>query len=221
MPWRTQSIRPPLGDAARRSLRAILPRDRRETEPPRDAAPQTAPRADISRRATIVHVMPWPLTAGGAQRFFVDLATAQAAYADVHAICPEGGNFWDSLLAGVTIHAIARDASGAVLLNELAPDLVHHHHPSGGWLLDAARRTGAAILGTQHRWRENVDPARAAEVTPVCGPGPGVIRHGVDLEAYRPAPRLERPSPPAPIRANLICPWFAIRRSGPAACLGV
>ncbi|MCC6159534.1 MAG: glycosyltransferase [Deltaproteobacteria bacterium] len=139
-----------------------------------------------------MHVMPWPLTAGGAQRFFVDLASSQTAYADVHAICPEGGDFWNAMLAGVTVHAIAREASGVALLEVIAPDLVHHHHPSGGWLLAAARRTGAAILGTQHRWRENVDPTRAAEVLPICGPGPGVIRHGVDLEEYR-------PSPPAPL----------------------
>lgn len=146
--------------------------------------------------------MPWPLTAGGAQRFFVDLASSQTAYADVHAICPEGGDFWNAMLAGVTVHAIARESSGAALLEAIAPDLVHHHHPSGGWLLAAARRTGAAILGTQHRWRENVDPARGAEVVPICGPGPGVIRHGVDLDEYGPSRRLEQPSPPAPLPSN-------------------
>jgi glycosyltransferase involved in cell wall biosynthesis len=142
----------------------------------------------------ILHVMPRPMTMGGAQRFAAELATRQASFAETHLVYPgvEAAGFWSALLSGVAVHRVASEEDGEALARELNPDLAHHHHPRGLWLWRALAACGAAIVGTHHGWRDNLTARPDLGAVPICGPLPGVIRHGVDLAIFAPRPRERR-----------------------------
>ncbi|MCB1153238.1 glycosyltransferase [bacterium] len=156
------------------------------TEKDDDVAVEQGPRM----RPRIVHLLPWAMGLGGAQRFVADLAMWQRRFADVHVIFSRGAResaeHWDHLLDGIKVFPVTSTRAAERALTAIAPDFVHHHHPKGGWLMD---RIGPDVpwLGTQHGWKENLHPSE--NVVPICGPHAHVVRHGVDLQRLRPRRR--------------------------------
>ena len=117
-------------------------------------------------------------------RFIADLANWQSVWADVHVLHtrPADG-VWEMELRA-TRHEIAREKA-ATVLESVNPDLVHHHFPAGGLLVDeiAGRYP---IVGTPHGWAYgNVEPlAGKPWVLPISGPRVR-IRNGIAPERYQ------------------------------------
>ena len=139
------------------------------------------------KKPTIVHIHPWQFTMGGAQRFICSLSNHFKTFTDVHIITPRarpGENVcWTHLLKGITLHEISSPEEGFDILQDLNPDLIHHHHPQGGYMFQKIQGRWP-IVGTQHGWDDNMRVRSC--VTPICGDSPDVVRHGVDLDHFKP-----------------------------------
>jgi glycosyltransferase involved in cell wall biosynthesis len=161
---------------------------RRLPEPPSSS---TGTLESPRRRPLVLHLMPWQMSMGGAQRFFCDLARHFKSFCDIHIIYPKSGSddHWSHDLKGVHCHAARDTAEAAALLSSLRPDLIHHHHPSGRWLWELVDGK-YPVLGTQHGWEANKEPMPC--VAPICGDHDKVIRHGVDLNLFKPTKRKKR-----------------------------
>lgn len=146
-----------------------------------------------SLKPIIVHTMPWQLCIGGAQRFVMDLAHWAKAFAEVHVIFPGNGTdrAWANHQEGIHLHPVSGSIEAEKIVERLRPDLIHCHQPGTAW---GCRRFVGKIpmIGTPHRWHDNLQPVDWA--IPICGHHINKIRHGVDLDIYRPHP--EPLSPP-------------------------
>ncbi len=158
--------------------------------------PKAGPAADMPtkkprKRPVILHVMPWQMSMGGAQRFFCDLARHFKSFCDIHVVYPKHGSddHWSRALSDVRCHSVSNTGEAAAVVKNLNPDLVHHHHPSGKWLWEVINGK-YPVLGTQHGWEANKDPMPC--VAPICGEHENVIRHGVDLAQFKPSRRRKR-----------------------------
>ena len=88
------------------------------TEPwPRDGRPR------------LVHLMPWDLTVGGAQRMLDLWCSHEAHRWDTHILT--AGKRGPFAFAGATVHSELRRRQILSLIETLQPDLLVHHEPSG------------------------------------------------------------------------------------------
>lgn len=79
-------------------------------------------------RPRLIHLMPWDLTVGGAQRMLDLWCSRQAQRWDTHIITVgERGPFE---FAGATIHSELKSSQIPSLLETLRPDLLVHHEPT-------------------------------------------------------------------------------------------
>jgi glycosyltransferase involved in cell wall biosynthesis len=79
-------------------------------------------------RPRLVHLMPWDLTVGGAQRMLDIWCSHDARHWDTHIITV--GARGPFAFAGATVHSAVRNAEVVSLVETLQPDLVVHHEPS-------------------------------------------------------------------------------------------
>jgi len=137
------------------------------------------------KKPTIVHIHPWQFTMGGAQRFICSLSNHFKKFAEVHVITPKAKVGENVMHVGdeVTLHEISNPDEGFDILKELNPDLIHHHHPMGGFMYSVIQGRWP-MIGTQHGWADNQNPLNC--VVPICGDSPDVVRHGVDLDHFKP-----------------------------------
>lgn len=128
----------------------------------------------------ILHVVPWQLSLGGAQRVAVELANWADAFAEVHILHkPPISEEW---VTSATLHAVGTDAAGVEVIRQLQPDLIHHHFPAGGWLLSQCERY--PIVGTDHGWAANSQSQRKPYVIPIAGPHQRKIPNGAEVSKY-------------------------------------
>ncbi len=79
-------------------------------------------------RPRLIHLMPWDLTVGGAQRM-LDLWCSQDAHRwDTHILTI--GARGPFVFAGATVHADLRHLEALCLIESLQPDLLVHHEPT-------------------------------------------------------------------------------------------
>src|SRR5271170_7979376 len=79
-------------------------------------------------RPRLIHLMPWDLTVGGAQRM-LDLWCSQDAHRwDTHILTI--GARGPFVFAGATVHAELRHSEALCLIESLQPDLLVHHEPT-------------------------------------------------------------------------------------------
>lgn len=135
----------------------------------------------------IVHVLPWQLCLGGAQRFIADLCAWARDWAETHLVYlqPGSDSYWVPALDGVSLHPAESPDQATGIVSDLTPDLIHHHYPESDWGIRGL--VGKyPLLGTPHGWDGNLHHPEWA--IPVCGPR-AQIRHGIDLDHYCPGPR--------------------------------
>jgi len=165
----------------------------------------------VSRlRPVIVHVLPWQLCVGGAQRFIADLAAWARPWADVHIVHLARGSdeSWQHLLDQVVTHPADDPIRAAAIVESLAPDLMHHHYPTSSWGIQGLEKR-FPLIGTPHGWEGNLNAPEWA--VRVCGPR-AQIPHGVDLDLYKPMPR---PAPDGRCHVGIVgrLRWDKIPRS--------
>jgi len=138
----------------------------------------------------IVHVIPWQMTVGGAQRFIAELCDWAAPWAELHLVHRRTGSdkTWTDSLKHVTCHPVDNSLHAAKIVDMLAPDLIHHHCPGNDYGIHGLNGK-YPLLGTPHGWNGNIEPKPWC--FPICGPH-AQIRHGIDLDFYRPG---RRPQP--------------------------
>lgn len=156
--------------------------------------PATVPtrfRRRAHHRAVIAHVIPYTMSVGGAQRFVADLAEYQADYADVHVIVISPTT--DEIVTvrdDVSVRHFQGADAALAFIRDLSPTVVHHHYP---WDSDVTWRGVAELgiyrIGTHHSWTPHVLSAMPADVIPITGSHPDVIRHGVDVARFAPMRR--------------------------------
>jgi len=149
----------------------------------------------------IVHALPWQLTVGGAQRIVMELAKWATDFAEVHLVYLGNGSdeTWRDFWSGVKLHPVAGDKEAERLIDSLKPDLIHQHYPAMEW---GVKRLIAKypIIGTPHNWAQNAEMILPDWVACIAGPQ-AAIRHGVDLDLYRPAKR--ELGPAVPLRVGI------------------
>ncbi len=82
-------------------------------------------------RPRLVHLMPWDLTVGGAQRMLDLWCLHDAPRWDTHILT--AGQDGPFAFTGATVHTALDRAKGVALLEALRPDLLVRHDPSGGY----------------------------------------------------------------------------------------
>src|SRR5262245_50294347 len=82
----------------------------------------------LDGRPRLIHVMPWDLTVGGAQRMLDIWCTREAHRWDTHIITP--GLRGPFKFAGATVHSGLGSSEVASLIEALKPDLLVHHEPT-------------------------------------------------------------------------------------------
>lgn len=150
--------------------------------------PEATPSDSPPLRPVILHIIPWDLHVGGAQRFVADLATWQREIADVWIYAPGNSDHWRDQFAGVNVRGWDADAPAdrVTFIRRLNPTIIHHHHPSGGVLMDVAKLY--PLIQTQHGYMQNENPGPG--VTPIAGPlAEDRYRLGVDLGRFHPKGR--------------------------------
>jgi glycosyltransferase involved in cell wall biosynthesis len=148
-------------------------------------------------RPRLIHLMPWDLTVGGAQRM-LDLWCAQDAHRwDTHIVTVGARGPFE--FAGATIHAGLKQSEVASLIETLQPDLLVHHEPSNKNGI-VSRCAQVWILHCTSSLRsvppEHVTPAAvfsnfdSPEIHPSWRQLPlRVLPLQVDIEEFRPAKR--------------------------------
>src|SRR5262245_26762689 len=82
----------------------------------------------LDGRPRLIHVMPWDLTVGGAQRMLDMWCSREAHRWDTHIVAVgERGPF---KFAGATVHSGLPGTQIASLVEALKPDLLVHHEPN-------------------------------------------------------------------------------------------
>lgn len=147
----------------------------------------------------IVHVLPWQLCVGGAQRFIADLCAWSSPWAELHLVHLSRGSdqSWTPLLTGVHCHAVDTPDQARQIIEKLDPDLIHHHYPQTEWglhgLFDKFN-----VMGTPHGWVGNINPPDWT--VPICGEKVQ-IRHGINLDHYKPG---RRPKPDGRFHVGIV-----------------
>jgi len=150
-------------------------------------------------KPVIAHVIPWNMCVGGAQRVIANLCEWARDWAELHIVHRAKGSdaTWDYLREFVAFHPAETSDEAEAVLRRLQPDLIHHHYPENPWGIHNLFGM-FPILGTPHGWPGNLNaPAWAV---PICGPD-AQIRHGVDLEHYRPG---KRPQPDGRFHVGIV-----------------
>src|SRR5205807_5705890 len=79
-------------------------------------------------RPRLIHVMPWDLTVGGAQRMLDVWCSHEAQRWDTHILTP--GARGPFVFAGATLHSDLGSSQVLSLIETLQPDLLVHHEPT-------------------------------------------------------------------------------------------
>jgi glycosyltransferase involved in cell wall biosynthesis len=130
----------------------------------------------------ILHLLPWDFAMGGAQRFIVDLANWASEFAEIHILCKSHNHFWK---VNAEIHDIENDLDGESLIKDLDPDLIHHHYPLHGWLMNVVSQY--PHVGTCHGYLDTMNiPENDNWIIPICGSFKNKIIHGIDITKFTP-----------------------------------
>lgn len=138
--------------------------------------------------ARVAHVIPWPIVRDGLTHFVAEMCHATSQFADVAVIAKQAESVSPDFIRGADVMLVRSEHEAAALLQKLNPDIVHHHGPNTGWAFAGIDFDRGNVVGTHHAYgsnRSNTHPW----VIPICGPAPGVIRHGVNLDLFRPGAR--------------------------------
>jgi len=79
-------------------------------------------------RPRLVHLMPWDLTVGGAQRMLDVWCSYEAQHWDTHILTPGARGPFE--FAGATVHTELQRSQVLSLIESLQPDLLVHHEPT-------------------------------------------------------------------------------------------
>jgi len=79
-------------------------------------------------RPRLIHLVPWDLTVGGAQRMLDTWCSHEAQRWDTHILTP--GARGPFKFAGATVHSELERSQVLSLIESLQPDLLVHHEPS-------------------------------------------------------------------------------------------
>jgi len=153
----------------------------------------------MNRRPAIAHLFPWQLTTGGAQRFLFTLASAFSTFCDVYIIAPNDrshDDVWSHTLPhNVQVRKFDQSDHAQAILQEIKPDIVHHHHPKSTWMMKFIQGRYKRV-GTCHCWDHNKNAA--PWIVPICPNNVSeyrIVRHGVDIDLFKPAKRRKASKP--------------------------
>jgi len=132
-------------------------------------------------RQRILHLLNFPLSMGGIQRQIEDLAQQMRGWADTYVACYGHAS---ASIEGVEVYGSHERINVEAYVESIQPDLFHLHYPDE-WALKIVGNRPRVV--TIHSWAGN-QKAQPNQI-PICGPLPGVIRHGVDLDLFKPRAR--------------------------------
>jgi len=138
----------------------------------------------ISKQVKLLYILPWKLGIGGVQNFvvtmvnhFVDIFTVGLLYPD------STDNKWN-INSNVKLYPIKNTPDAREAIDDFKPDIIHHNHLDGKWLVDYIKKLDCFLIGTHHIYDRPSSRHNSNYV--FYGEQLNTIKHGINLKKFKP-----------------------------------